>query len=211
MHASTEQLLSLRDGAPVTAEVARHVADCTQCKASLEQSRALQRQLQQLPAVSAPANGWEGIAARLDDDAGALRTRRWLGLAAGVIAAFAVLVVINGARQPAQPVVEVPDAVASPATATDAEPVERLVARSQQLEQLLRQLDEASPRLMTASTANTIASLQDNIAMIDYGLTAAPDLSRDDSQQLWRQRIELMNTLVQVRGEQLQAYASQEL
>ncbi|MDH3767600.1 MAG: hypothetical protein OES99_04015, partial [Gammaproteobacteria bacterium] len=58
--------------------------------------------------------------------------------------------------------------------------------------------------VMNAGTAGTIAGLQDGIAVIDYGLSRNGELSQSQSEQLWRQRVGLMNTLVQVRGAQLQ-------
>ena len=96
----------------------------------------------------------------------------------------------------AEPVTDVSD--------PDHADLDELMAQSRRLEQLLRELNSSTPRVMKAGTAGTIAGLQDGIAYIDYGLSYDDRLDRVQSEQLWRQRVGLMNTLVQVRGAQLQ-------
>jgi len=74
-----------------------------------------------------------------------------------------------------------------------------LMVHSQLLEQDLRALP-AEPRVMRAATAATISDLQDRIAAIDYALNdPQADLSRQDVETYWRERVRLMDSLLQVR------------
>ncbi len=74
-----------------------------------------------------------------------------------------------------------------------------LQAQNERLEQLLLELPERSA--MRGRTALTVATLEDHLALVDERLTltrlspAAPE----QAERLWRERVELMNSLVQVR------------
>lgn len=198
MHADTEQLLSLRDGEPVDARVREHVAQCNECSAALARLGETARALRALPAFEPPAGVWQAVQRR------AARTRRWpltAALAAGLaLAALAVWRVAPGpgAEAPAQAQVQpaAPTVVASS--------VDELLVQSRQLERVLRSLDAHAPQVMDVRTAGTIAGLEDGIAMIDYGLMRVDATDDAASQHLWNRRVALMNTLVQVRGAQLQ-------
>ncbi len=206
MHASVEQLLSIRDGAPVTADIAGHVARCCECSDELARLARVRAGLQTLPAPTAPSSAWAAIAARLD--APGRRRRRWVTVAAATaVAAVVAWAALPGPRpgDPAAPAALPSEAVTTtPVSAPQPSDVDTLVAQSRQLEQLLRTLDRQSPRVMSATTAGTIAGLEDGIAVIDYGLTYDDQIGGESSQRLWRQRVDLMNSLVQVRGAQLQ-------
>lgn len=71
MHANLQQLLSIRDGAPVAAECHAHVAQCRHCQRELEQLECITRNLRALPDDEAPASAWTEIRARLRHDTGA--------------------------------------------------------------------------------------------------------------------------------------------
>lgn len=208
MHAGTEQLLTIRDGRPIDAGIAQHVEDCGECRDRLNDLREMRAALRELPQLKPPADGWQKLLARMEQPAS--RRRGWLSGAVAAAALIAVALYQFGARDSA------PDqadrlATTSPESgqvldsggADDVE-LEQLVAQSRQLEQLLREINSRTPRVMNAGTAGTIAGLQDSIAYIDYGLSYEERLDRPQSEQLWRQRVGLMNTLVQVRGAQLQ-------
>jgi hypothetical protein len=82
-----------------------------------------------------------------------------------------------------------------------------LVARSAELERALDTLP--APRaVMRASTAGTIARLEDRIAEIDQALlfTTAAGAESGQREELWRDRVEVMNALVQVRYANSQAF-----
>lgn len=204
MHASTEQLLIIRDGGLVDAATKQHVEQCAECEQQLQQLRGMRKALQRLPGFTPPADVWQRVEAALEKPHAG---RRWLPAAA--VAAVAILAVAVWQRFESSPaeqqaVATANDAVPQEQVAVSVAQLPQLVSRSRQLEQLLRELDNATPRVMNADTADTIAGLEDGIAYIDYGLSQDDRLSRAQSEQLWRQRVDLMNSLVQVRGAQLQ-------
>jgi len=82
-----------------------------------------------------------------------------------------------------------------------------LQAQSQQIERDLRALP-GQPRLMRASTAATIVELEDRIAAIDYRLNhPAARLTRVEAEIYWRERVRLMNSLLNLRRAQAQRMA----
>ena len=199
MHASIEQLLSLRDDNAVDADVKTHVDGCAGCQAELDRLIVRRRDLRELPAIKPPVGAWERIEAHLDEtlDAEPARVstkRRWLaaGTAAGLIlGALIGLLVWSSGEQ----------AVETAATVVKAKPgITNLAERSRQLEHLLRALGD-QPRVVRVSTADTIATLEDHLALVDYQLSYANAglLPQNQSEALWRERVDLMNSLVQVR------------
>jgi hypothetical protein len=78
--------------------------------------------------------------------------------------------------------------------------VPELVARSQQLEDLLQRLPER-PSIERVSTAAMIDTIEDRIQWLDFQLSDAPDsgLNEEQTRRLWRERVELMDSLVKVR------------
>ncbi|MEM9385900.1 MAG: hypothetical protein AAGA68_12615 [Pseudomonadota bacterium] len=75
MHASLQQLLSIRDGAPVDADCLAHVAECRHCQRELEQLECVTRNLRALPDDEAPESAWAEIRARLRQDTGTSHPR----------------------------------------------------------------------------------------------------------------------------------------
>jgi hypothetical protein len=79
-----------------------------------------------------------------------------------------------------------------------------LMVESQQLEQDLRSLPE-QPQLVRAGTAATIAAVEDQVAAIDFRLNESPvRMSHAQMELYWRERVRLMNLLVQLRTAQAQ-------
>lgn len=79
-----------------------------------------------------------------------------------------------------------------------------LMVESQALEDNLRSLP-SQPQLVRAGTAATIAGLEDQIAAIDYRLSeGAVRMSHEQMELYWRERVRLMNLLVQLRTAQAQ-------
>lgn len=213
MHAGTEQLLTIRDGGPVDATVAQHVNDCAQCADRLAGLTAMRDELRQLPQLEPPVGGWEALQSRLTRPPA--RRNGWLGAAVAAALGMIALAVwqSDGVDEDSAPearlAVETP--VANPVAddpasnpGSEAGELDTLVSQSRRLEQVLRELNTSTPRVMDAGMAGTIADLQDGIAYIDYGLSYDDRLDQAQSEELWRQRVGLMNTLVQVRGAQLQ-------
>jgi hypothetical protein len=83
--------------------------------------------------------------------------------------------------------------------------MDALVARSHQLEAALARMP-AGPAVVNAGTAATIATLEDYLALVDYRLSRDVEepLAPEESRLLWQQRVDLMNSLVNVRYAQLQ-------
>jgi len=85
--------------------------------------------------------------------------------------------------------------------------LQALMVQSRQLESDLRALPE-EPRVMRASTVATISDIEDAITAIDYQLNdAGVQMTADDTELFWRERVRLMNLLVQLRYAQAQRTA----
>jgi len=185
MHAAFDELTDIAAG---RARPGPHLAGCAACREELERVRALRRDLAGLPGFHAPADGLAFARARLRARRAPDRSARHaLPLAAGVLALLAAAIFV-AARPPSatQPTAAwVPDAA--------------LIAESARLEALLAALPE--PRRTRLSSAYTVAALEDQLAVVDDQLSAvalephAPELS----EQLWRERVNVMNSLVQVQ------------
>jgi hypothetical protein len=197
MHARLDELLSLRDGAPVDARVRAHVDGCAECATELTRTESLRAQLRALPAAPAMADdGWAGVEARLA--ASRRRCARVARIApvaaAGAVVAlglFATLRVVD----PAAPSAERP----APLTVLETDSLDDLRARSQALEALLAAMPER-PAVERAGTSVPIESLEAQVQWLDHQLSLADaDGRMRAAEQLWRDRVEVMNSLVQLR------------
>ena len=83
-----------------------------------------------------------------------------------------------------------------------------LVEESARLERALDEI-QFRPRVVRASTAATIDGLEERIGLIDEQImfARALGLSAADRQVLYRQRVELMNALVQIRYAEARRFA----
>jgi len=201
MHACLDQLLSLRDGAPVAEEVRRHVRDCAECAAQLATSSLLRDRLRALPVAPEPAaDAWARVEARV---AHVQRRRQRIARLAPLAAAASVAALgifagmrwmesDEGAREPAAVVI-------ATAGATRDDELTGLQARSQVLEEVLAALP-ARPAVERAATSLPIDLLEAQVQWLDHQLTVAgADGRAPQEQQLWRDRVEVMNSLVQLR------------
>jgi hypothetical protein len=186
MHATFKELLNLRDGAPVAAEVARHVSACAACQAQLARLDELKRKLQQLPQYAPPPHVWRAIRAEMER-AVPRRSHRYAALSA----AATVLIAVSLA------VLEVPR---HETAVRSEEALGRLVTRSQQLEDLLQHLPPR-PSVERAATSATIDDLQSKIQLLDVQLSAAAAREGDHEQvrRLWGTRVQLLHSLIDVR------------
>jgi hypothetical protein len=186
MHADFQELLSLRDGAPLAAEVAQHVARCTQCTLELGRLTRLAHELNQLPQLEPPPHVWRDIQA----DVG----KGWMVLSAAAAAAclIIVLTVLWSAHGPLAP--------DTPLVAGEKDSIGQLVTRSQQLEAVLRTLPQR-PAVERAATSATIDELQNRIQMLDLQLSSVMknDADREQARRLWSTRVALLDSLVYVR------------
>lgn len=195
MHASLEQLLSLRDGEPVDAAIASHVADCSTCGTELGRLAGIRKRLQSLPLLDAPNISLEQINQRVAgrERAPSSVRRIWLVSSAAAAVVFALTLVLTRPLHPSS--------IALRNTPNDSGGMElsALVQRSQQLEAVLDTLPQR-PSVERVATAANIDGIEHRIQWLDFHLSAANDaLDEAQMQQLWRERVDLMDSLVKLR------------
>jgi hypothetical protein len=221
MHATTEQLLSLRDGEPLDAAVHDHVENCGVCSRELARLARVRAELRQLPPIGPRQALWRAVALGSLPERPAHRYGPWLSaiaIAASFVLGLFLIDRLNmgptgdppAAQQTiasSMPADETPDGgisevVPSVAPVTLAD----LQQRSQRLE-VLRSAMPRRPQLVRASTARTIVDLEDRIALVDMRLNSAAALRLSESQRqaLWRERVNLMQSLLQLEYAQLQS------
>jgi len=171
------------------------------CALTANESSALRRGLRELPETMPPRVVWnrireQGEAEGLLQQTRASSRRMWF---AGVgLAAAVLLAVMMPALMPPQPEgITVPQNL--PSNTTTLTTLQTLMVQSRQLESDLRSLPD-EPRVMRASTVATISDLEDRVAAIDYQLND-PDVKMTpaDRELFWRERVRLMNSLLQLR------------
>jgi hypothetical protein len=206
MHASIDHLLSLRDGEPVDAATAAHVEQCQRCSAELRRLRETRTQLQSLPQLDAPTS-FQEIQRAMARPAAAPRRTLSARLVAGLAFITLTTILFVALRDETAPTVVErgppqvePDQQATPLIDVGTARVPELVAQSRRLEDLLQQLPER-PRIERVSTAAMIDTIEGRIQWLDFQLSDAPDsgLNEQQTQRLWRERVELMDSLVKVR------------
>ena len=200
MHPSTEDLLSVRDGEPVDAEVRAAIAGDISQSREVERLRSVRHALRGLPEIAPPDGVWEQIVAA--EREARPRTGPWRKFAAGAgiaaaVAALAIFVISSPSRPtgglattPTAPAVnglttgtigEPPSTVVGADTPFDPDGLlvggrivpasyPALVQESARLDRALRRLPRQRP-MMSAETATTIAGLEDRIAVIDEQIT----------------------------------------
>jgi hypothetical protein len=179
------------------------------CGLTADERGLLQRELSALPEVLPPREVWQRIreqaeAEGLVEKKVVRRPMTWnigLGIAAA-IALAAVLVPAFLSRH--DPSMTEPARVATSADPGPANGLRALMVESRELENNLRAMP-AEPRVGQAGTVATIAEIEDRIAAIDYQLND-PSLQMTDEEQeiFWRERVRLMKLLVGLRYAQAQ-------
>src|SRR5262245_18307924 len=209
MHARIDHLLSLRDGEPVDAAVRAHVESCTECAEARSALETMRRRLNALPSVAAPpAAGWNRLRARIGTAQGGATPRRSSGLIA-IAASCAMLGVIAGVllrEETGLPQPAVASYKTAPADGTTT--IEELRDRSRVLEEVLAALP-ARPAVERAGTAVPIDALQAQVQWVDHQLAVSgvSHVAPAVTEQLWRERVEIMNSLVQLRYVEAQRIA----
>jgi hypothetical protein len=203
MHASIDDLLRLRDGEPVDAAIAAHVEQCQRCAAELHKLRAMQSKLQSLPQLEAPSSFAEIQRAMAQPAATPRRlvSPRLVAALALVTLTAIFFVALRDESAPesvqrGQP--ETPQE--QPTDVVERARVPELMAQSQHLEDLLQRLP-GRPQIERVSTAAMIDTIEERIQWLDFQLSDAADsgLNEEQTQRLWRERVELMDSLVKVR------------
>jgi len=146
-----------------------------------------------LGAFEAPAGGWRAVvAARASREA--RLDRRWPIAIAAVL--LAVTAGIAAWLQSAQRTLSEDAGQTVPAAAAVAADMR---AENERLELILARLPER--QAMRGSTAFTVAELEDRLALLDDRLSrvALEPNAPERSEQLWRERVGVLHSLVQVR------------
>ncbi len=184
---------------------------------TMDERDVLRDSLAALPETMPPRAVWRRIkeqaeAEGLISNPRSRRPSTWYmggGLAA---AAMLVIVILPGRFEATDSAAEdkgfpvVPEMQASTQT-IEANALQALMVESRQLESDLRSLPN-EPRVVRAGTQATIVELEDRIAAIDYQLSeSASQMSPQDQEIFWRERVRLMKSLVQMRYAQAQRTA----
>jgi len=202
MHATVGQLLSFRDGVALDAALERHIVECARCRRALDDLVAVRSGLRDLRDLTPPDRAWEAIKRRMPREAptqsvAAQRSPWAIGIAACLAAVVGVVLTAgrDGGGLPPAP------SESALELSQDARPArEELLARSREMEAFLRGLP-ARPRVVRVGTAATIADLEEGIRLVDYrlNLQAESGLTQSQSQRLWQARVDLLNSLANVR------------
>jgi hypothetical protein len=205
MHASLEQLIALRDDEPVTLEVQQHVRGCDDCTRALDHLASFRGTLAALPDALPPPDAWVRVVAGLERGGDSARQARWLPAAGlGLVASVVAALVLMNARL-AAPLAPDSGSAVTPAVAPVAN-LPQLMAQSQYLERAVLDLnDSGDRRVVSAGTASAVAELEDRIAFLDYEINQASTQAHSDADltRLWRQRVDLLQSLAAVRYAQV--------
>jgi hypothetical protein len=192
-HLTMEQLLALREpgSEPGAAAAREHVEACAACAAELDRLHQRVARLRALPTLSPARDRWPEVQARHRARRRTVVLRR-AGLATLAMAAsIAGIALVRPAAGPAgQP------------TAVVASELAQVKENSQALEGVL-QAYNLEGRVVDGHTARIAGVLEDRIAEVDQQLQAA-ELERSAAAhdrellQLWRERVGLLDALVDV-------------
>lgn len=198
MHARIDQLLSIRDGEPAEADLRTHVEHCRECAAAVARFREVRERLLALPQVESKPGAWMSIETRLAARERSMRRRTVASraIAAASVAAMALFAALyEGGNRSTNSAV--PAVVRAPADRAD---VALLLGRSLELEQALAALP-SRPAVERAATSMPIDAMQARVQWIDHQLsvTDADGAPTADAERLWRERVEVMSSLVRLR------------
>jgi len=183
------------------------------CALTAEEHTALQAGLRALPDTMPPRVVWQRIREQAEAEGliseKGLRKRSTWYTGVGLVAA-ALVVAVMLPRHVLQEPADVPTVVPTSVGTTTPVPLttlQTLMTESRELESNLRALPDA-PRVQRASTMATISDLEDRIAAIDYQLNDPEvQMSPEDKELFWRERVRLMKSLLQLRYAQAQRAA----
>ena len=182
------------------------------CALTAEEHTALQTGLRALPDTMPPRVVWQRIreqaeAEGLIKEKGLRKRSTWytgVGLAAAALVAAVMLPRLL--QEPVDVPTVVPTSVGT-TTQVALTTLQTLMTESREIESNLRALPDA-PRVQRASTTATISDLEDRIAAIDYQLNDPEvQMSPEDTELFWRERVRLMKSLLQLRYAQAQRAA----
>jgi hypothetical protein len=187
-HLSMDALLSLREtGLEPGDAAARDLLEaCAACRAELERLHQRVARLKALPALRPSRDRWPQVAARVKAERRERRMR--VGGLIGLAAAASIAIAVTLGTSSGGPEVSNPE-------------IAQAMERSQALESALSQYDPDA-RVLDGRTAGIAEELEDRIARVDHELEMAElqQRQRSDDQllKLWRERVGLMDALVDV-------------
>jgi hypothetical protein len=188
-HLSIDALLSLREPGlePGQAAAREHLAQCPACQAELDRLHQRVARLKALPTLRPARDRWPETVARFRAE----RRRRRVRLAgASGLAAAACVAAVAVIGDFSRPRIE-------PGT----EQLSQVMERSQVLESALSEYNPEG-RVLDGRTARIAQELEDRIARLDRELEATellpPDSGGQDLLKLWRERVGLLDALVDV-------------
>lgn len=193
MHPTAGQLLA-STSAPRDADVVSHLEHCARCRSDLDVYRSTAQRLRALPMLEPDSAAWSAVQSKLSEPTSARWRIAGLRAVAGVAVVAMAFAFIAGQR----------DAIAPEGpTLTERSTTDELVAlmdQSRQLDLMLQELP-SRPRVERVTMAATLDSIEDRIQWLDAQLThgAVRDEDEQRMRMLWRERVELMDSLVKVR------------
>jgi len=181
-HCTMDELLALRaNEGSVWAR--QHLEACPLCHAEMEALYQRVAQLKALPSLSPARDRWPVIRARVAA-AQAARRRRWVASGLAAAAVLAGVLVIQPFRTERSYTTQ----------------LSQVKKQSASLETALQRYDPSS-RVETGRAAALAAALEDRIAAVDAELSRLDGAPTSDDRtlvQLWRDRVNLMEQLVDV-------------
>ena len=177
------------------------------CALTADEHGELQRGLRRLPETMPPHALWNRIREQAEAE-GLLQqpfTRKHSTWYAGIGLAAAALLAAVILQPTAELGVVVPQEL--PTNTAEVSNLQALMVQSRQLESDLRAMP-AEPRVTRAGTVATISDIESRIAGIDYQLNDPEvQMTPGDREIFWRERVRLMNLLLQLRYAQAQRAA----
>lgn len=187
-HLVLDQLIALREPGlePGLAAAREHLAACPLCQAEAARLDQRAARLRALPSLRPARTQWPALREGLVADR-RRRRLRWLTVAGLAAAASLAAVVTVRSREHHQ--------------AASQLAIDSIMTRSSQLEQLIQSYHPEA-RVTDGLTARVAGQLEDRIAQVDQQLQVAqlPEnrQSEADMLRLWRQRVGLLDALVDV-------------
>ncbi len=184
IHCTMDEVLAIRDGQGSQAAL-RHLDECDECCHELELLHQRVAALKALPSINPPRDRWSAVRGQVMVERAQARRRFGGWLAAAAAASVAMAIGIGGLVTPAA---QEPDALAA------------LVSEAQMLEEALRNM-RPETRVLNGRTLGAVAALEDRLELLDVLFEEARlrRLPRDRVVILWRERVDLMDALVNVQ------------
>ena len=189
-HLTMEQLNALREPGvePGTVAAREHLAACAACRTELDRLHQRVARLRALPPLRPARDRWPLVAAAVSRTRRVRRTR-WIGAGSLAVAASVALVLVAGDMFRSTP-------------ATAEQQIDQAMRESSVLEGEFHRI-HPDRRASDLTTAQVASELEDRIATLDQQLQLMqlePARRTDDARtlELWRQRVGLLDALVDV-------------